>query len=176
MTYIREKHLAENPYLTHEIDPPFNWLSSLKKQLDYLALQPTNFTSCRQDLITRRIQERYGTFDCEVRRWGTIHGDLNWLNITSQTPYLLDWEGWGTGPLGLDVSFLYCFSLLSPKMANAIKTFFEDFFQSNHGKLCLLFVCCELLRMIEIYGDHPELQAPLSYLSEGIIKNEHINF
>ncbi len=77
MSYISESPFSKESYLENEIELPLNWLQHLKKQLESLSIQPTAFISCRQDLITRRIEERYGNLDCQIQEWGTIHGDLN---------------------------------------------------------------------------------------------------
>lgn len=174
--FVEEPLFTENSYLIKDIDLHPQWLPNLKEQIDIMSQYPTKFISCRQELITRRINERYGDISCQISSWGTIHGDLNWQNVTAITPYLLDWEGWGKGPLGLDFCFLYCFSLLAPRTANEVKTFFSDYFQSSQGSICLLFVCCELLRMTEIYKDHENLYEPLKLLGEKIVKNEFDNF
>lgn len=46
---------------------------------------------------------------------------------------------------------------------------FEDVLVTRDGKKTLLFACAELLRMIDIYGDHPALGQPLERLADAIL-------
>ena len=173
MTYVSESTFSESHIIIDEFPLQGSWLESLKKGLENLSNQSSSYISCRQDLIDRRVKERYGNINCKIDSWCTIHGDLNWANITRDTPYFLDWEGWGHGPRVLDICFLYAFSLAVPSISDKIKQYFEDMFLSPDGKICLLFVCSELLRMNEIYSEYNYLVSPLNKLAKEILKDAH---
>lgn len=167
--YIEEETCSRTPCLDEKIEMTPQWLTSLAQQLISLAQHKAEYVSCRQDLITRRITERFGDVPSVIDDWGTIHGDLNWTNVTRKMPVLLDWEGWGQGPRGLDIHFLYAYALLQPDVADLIRAYFKSEFDSPHGKICLLFVCAELMRMVEIHGDHPQLYDPLDKVSRALL-------
>ncbi len=171
MDQIEEPAISNKVALEQEFNLAPSWITSLTEQLKSLASTPTTSISCRQDLIKRRIEERYGGHPYLVEKWATIHGDLNWSNLTSQTPYIFDWEGWGKGPAFLGIYFLYAFSLNSPKTALQLKQAFPDVFEGMHAHICLLFVCSELMRMVELHGDHPELYPFLKDLSQEILND-----
>ena len=169
LTYISESVCSSQAMLEEDLVLSSVWISSLKAQLDALARVKTSHLSCTQNLFSRRLEERYGIRNSVIHRWTTGHGDLNWSNLTRRTPWILDWEGWGVGPQGLDIAFLYCYALKFPETARQIRHSFEDWFLTRHGQLCVLFVGAELLRMIEINGDHPSLEKPLYRLIESIL-------
>ncbi len=43
--------------------------------------------------------------------FSTAHGDLHWANLTGPTLTLVDWEGWGSAPVGYDAANLCLRSL-----------------------------------------------------------------
>lgn len=70
---------------------------------------------------------------------------------------LLDWEGWGSGPINLDVCFLYAFSLNNPSVCEEIAKAFYEEFHHNEFDLTLLFVFAELKRMNRLHGSYGDL-------------------
>ncbi len=52
--------------------------------------------------------------------WQTAHGDLHWANLFGPQLAIIDWEGWGRGPVGLDAATLYCCSLPAPGTAERV--------------------------------------------------------
>ncbi|WP_239377601.1 hypothetical protein [Frankia sp. Cj5] len=139
------------------------WWSDLRESLAALAGHKTTRVGVRQDLINRRIREFAGdTVDPSVNEWTTAHADVHWANLTAPTLVLLDWEGWGLGPRGLDAATLWAFSLLVPPVAERVSDEFSRDLSSRSGKIAQLFMCTELLKMVRDYGDHPELEKPLA--------------
>ena len=165
MSFIASPTLSKTPQI-YGIPPlSENFWERLKTQLKEITPAESPYISCRQELITRRIHERYGAhLPTKIHAWGSIHGDLHWGNITEDAT-LLDWESWGNGPVCLDAAFLYGYSVCVPTMTAILEKTFPFLFQASDGLICLLFVCAELLRMIEIYGDHPEMDKPLEALA-----------
>lgn len=169
MSFVASPTLSKTPEIDEMPSLCEDFWDKLKTQLK--AIEPTQplYVSCRQEFITRRICERYGAhLPTKIHKWGSIHGDLHWGNITEDAT-LLDWEGWGKGPFCLDAAFLYGYSVCVPTMTEVLEQRFPFLFQTSDGLICLLFVCAELLRMVEIYGDHPKLEKPLQALAFRVV-------
>lgn len=162
MTFVDQAVVSSTPNLTSHIELTATWLSELKEALTAVRSVATERVNTRQDLVTRRITERFGSgVNTTVAEWDTAHGDLHWANITLPSLWILDWEGWGLAPKGFDVALLRGYSLGVPQVARQLKDVFEDELESPEGLLSRAFVCAELMRMIELYGDHPDLKNPL---------------
>ncbi|ETA02154.1 hypothetical protein CcI6DRAFT_02329 [Frankia sp. CcI6] len=139
------------------------WWSDLRESLAALARHRTTRVGVRQDLINRRIREFAGdAIDSSVDEWTTAHADVHWANLTAPTLVLLDWEGWGLGPRGLDAATLWVFSLLAPPVAEKVSHEFSEDLSSRSGKIAQLFMCVELLKMVRDFGDHPDMEKPLA--------------
>ncbi|WP_334186963.1 hypothetical protein [Noviherbaspirillum sp.] len=170
--YIKDSPCSPSPELIGDVSITRDWLDTLDMSLRNLASVKTVRCAIRQDLVNRRIHERFGRdVFVDVSSWVTGHGDLHWANITREECWILDWESWGTVPFGSDLAFLYCFSLMSPKVADIIFRRFELQLCSVDGKISLLFAIAELLRMIEVHGDHPGLRVPLLNEASKILAN-----
>lgn len=166
MTFIESETCSPTPELRCNLHLSARWLAYLRSSLAALSVCPTDRISCRQDLVTRRLRERFGeAIDPTIDEWTTCHGDMHWANLTCPDLYILDWEGWGLGPKGLDPAFLLGYSLLQPDVAQIIATSFRDKLESTSGKKSILFVYAELLRVIELHQDHPDLEKPLQQLA-----------
>jgi hypothetical protein len=83
--------------------------------------------------------------------------------------FLLDWEGWGLGPRGLDAATLWAFSLLVPSVAERVNEEFSEDLSCRSGKIAQLFMCAELLRMTRNFGDHPDLEKPLTREADRLV-------
>ncbi|MBY0264384.1 MAG: hypothetical protein K2P90_02995 [Holosporales bacterium] len=169
-TFVESAPFSITPELQDPIVLDSEWLQKLETQLIRLAEASSPFESYRQELITRRIQERYGPdLPTQIETWQTIHGDLHWANVTEDCT-LLDWEGWGIGPRYLDIAFLYEYSVACPPVCQILEEKFPFLWGTSDGLICLLFVSSELLRMIELYEDHPQLKTPLETLAQRVIQ------
>ncbi|MGH8897680.1 MAG: hypothetical protein ACRDZ4_11825 [Egibacteraceae bacterium] len=155
--------ITETPTLSPE------WWASLRSSLVALSSHKTTRVGVRQDLVNRRINEfTDSSASCVIDEWATAHADLHWANLTAPALQILDWEGWGIGPRGLDAATLWAFSLLVPSIASRIQHEFKKDLSTRSGKLAQLFMCVELLHMIHKYGDHPHLEEPLSRAASGL--------
>jgi hypothetical protein len=158
MSFIPDAVCSPTPDLWKPIPLDARWFLTLHQSLHSLATQPTERIAVRQDLVTRRMAERYGAnVKSTILSWATVHGDLHWANLTSPTCWILDWEAWGSGPAAFDAALLYCFSLATPAVAEQVRRNFENLLNSPDGRTTQLFVCAELLRMVELHGDYPDL-------------------
>ncbi|MBI5762143.1 MAG: aminoglycoside phosphotransferase [Planctomycetes bacterium] len=170
MTYVAEPMCSSTPDLRTSVTLDNDWWKSLRTSLDHLGRTSTYRVCVRQDLVTRRLSERFGeSLDSVVRNWVVSHGDIHWANLTSNSCWILDWEGWGLAPAGTDAAFLICFSAAKPPIVERIRSVFGHVLDTPDGRLAQLFACAELLRMIELYGDHPHLETPLWEIAHSLL-------
>lgn len=163
LTHARSVLISATPEITADPGLPASWWAELRTSLAALARHRTVRVGARQDLVTRRIDEfACGSVDPTVEEWATAHADLHWANLTAPRCEILDWEGWGIGPRGLDAATLWGYSLAVPAVAERIETEFADDLATRSGKIAQLFTCVELLRMVVNFGDHPDLRGPLT--------------
>lgn len=167
LEFISDTLISDSPELRSEIQLSEKWLGSLRVSLECLRHAKTDRVAVRQDLVTRRLRERFGEkVDAEIKEWETNHGDLHWANLTTPVCWLLDWEAWGTAPKGFDVALLYCFTLQQPKTAKMVYESFKDWLDTPSGNKAQMFACAELMRMSELYSDHPQLYPCLANRAE----------
>jgi hypothetical protein len=162
LTIVNEPAASSTPDAQESIALSDQWWTDLRYALSSLANHKTVRTSARQDLITRRISAYASHVNADVEEWTVAHGDLHWANLTVPGLYILDWEGWGVGPRGLDPATLWVFSLGVPSLAARVSKEFEEDLNTRSGKIAKLFMCIELLRMIDSFGDHPSLKDPIT--------------
>jgi hypothetical protein len=162
LEFIKDKPISDKLELSSEIELPEVWLSQLRLSLENLHRVTTTRVCVRQDLVTRRLQSRFGTtVDATITEWETSHGDLHWANVTTPNCWLLDWEAWGSAPKGFDVALLYCSALTQPRTAASVYEYFRDWLETPNGKKSQMFACAELMRMTEVHSDHPGLYSLL---------------
>lgn len=163
MTYLPDGPCSPTPELRHPINLDQSWWQTLRRSLKRLAAWPTDRTCIDQPTVTRRLLAFYGPeLDPTVADWATAHGDLHWANLTTPEFHLLDWEGWGTAPVGYDAATLYCYSLLVPGTAGWVHDLAADLLDTRTGRLAQLCVIARLLLRIES-GDHLDLAGPLHH-------------
>ena len=169
MEYVGEA-ISPTPYLSPTFElPQQDWFYSLKSSISSLESIESPYIAFRQELISRRIEKRFGSVNSTISNWNTAHGDLHWSNVTNNS-IIVDWESWGMGPRGIDLAFLYLFSILHESAINKLKQLFFDYFNDPQFDICLLFGCCELMRMTELHNDHPILYPHLDALGKDIFK------
>jgi len=167
---ISQPVLSSRAHATVAFDLPATWWSDLQRFLAVLGDTRTNRVGLRQDLINRRIRERYGPdIDCVIDEWTTGHADLHWGNLSAPPLVFFDWEIWGRVPRGADAAMLLGYSLAVPTLAEKVREVFAADLQSKSGRIARLFTCSELLRMIERYNDHPELGPYLEQEAEHLL-------
>jgi hypothetical protein len=163
MTRLLGRVCSSSAELRDEPQLPDAWWADLRGALDRLAQTSTERVAVGQETITRRLVVFFGdAVDPIVTRWQTAHGDLHWNNLLGPDLGILDWEGWGRAPAGLDAATLYCHSLLRPGTAAQVREVFSDLLDSPDGIRAQLYVIARLLLRIE-RGDDPELALPLHH-------------
>lgn len=170
-TLVEAPAISPTPEIREELPSlSTEWWETLRGSLTALAGAKTTRVAIRQDLINRRIREYAGTVvDPAVDEWLPVHADVHWANLTAPRMVLLDWEGWGLGPRGLDGATLWAFSLLVPAIAERVCDLFADELSCRSGALARLFMCVELLRMTRTFGDHPDLAGPLAREADRLV-------
>ena len=156
---------SPGPVLREELELSDEWWASLHADLAQLATVRTDRVAVRQEYADRSVPRFTGHPAPQITEWVTIHGDLHFANLTLDGPVLLDWEGWGIGPVGYDAALLYAYSLLAPATAACVRAEFAEVLDSPSGRTALLIVATELLQSAS-RGDHPELVPPLRRLVE----------
>jgi hypothetical protein len=146
-----ELDLVRSPVLGGLTEPPTTdlpdrWWADLKRSLDALADQSTDRVALDQATVTRLITREFGSgVDTIVDEWTTAHGDLVWPNVT-RDGHLLDWEGWGIAPRGLDAASLWGLALPRPDLAAKIQEVFAADLTTRSGRLVQLMWCATALR------------------------------
>lgn len=167
--------ISDTPDLQQTIELPYEWWSSLRSSLQTLEFVETDRICVREDLVKRRLAERFNLQIRPLRKWQTVHGDIHWSNVTRPPLVILDWEGWGKAPYGMDVALLLAFSLRFPSIIAKIRREFEETLSHSQFDLAFLFAAAELMRMTDLYGDCLDLRPMLQLESENIIARGRIN-
>jgi hypothetical protein len=161
MTLVPGQPCSPTDVLSRETDLPQKWWNELRRSLDILAATPTRRVCVSSDQMVGRVRSYLGiAVNPATLTWTTIHGDMHWANLHGPRFALLDWEGWGRGPAGVDAATLYCYSLLTPATARRVLETFRDMLDSPAGEVAQLYAISRLLARAE-KGDHPELIGPL---------------
>ena len=170
--FIDSKSLSKEPFPEQSLVLSTQWILNLKINLNILSKISTDRISVRQDLINPRIRERFGNqIDTNINAWITMHGDLHFANLTNEGPYILDWEGWGIGPRGLDCAFLSIYSIAYSDLHDQIQLHFSEELNSHDGIISQLFVCSELMRMTEVHNDHPHLYSLIKNKASALLNH-----
>ncbi|MFI1303874.1 hypothetical protein [Streptomyces sioyaensis] len=156
--FVTAPPVAKSPVLHDHVDLPATWWQGLHRALAHLAHIRTGRQAVREQYIRRRVPEFTGVTPGEIT-WTTAHGDLHWANLTGPALTLLDWEGWGTAPLGYDAANLYLHSLPVPDVAERIRREFAHVLDSPAGRIGELTACTEILQAaprVPFYADLAE--------------------
>ena len=171
MEHIDERVLSEKPTLAADSILSESWVTSVYESLKYISVQATERVGIRQDLVTRRIAEQFGSeVPSAVGEWVTGHNDLHFANLTEETAWILDWESWGRVPAGFDAAWLYCNSLANPRASKRIYERFEPLLSSASDALALMFSVAEMQRMYKLHGEYAEIQNELDRIAKELIR------
>jgi hypothetical protein len=147
--------------LRQDPDLPQEWWAELRRSLDVVAATPTRRISVDAGQMTDRLRGQLGIeLDAGAVTWGTAHGDLHWANLFGPQLAIIDREGWGRGPVGLDAATLYYYSLPAPGTAEHVYRTFRDILSAPAGTVAQFYAIARLLARAET-GDHPDLAGPL---------------
>ncbi|MGW1835818.1 hypothetical protein [Streptomyces sp. NPDC002067] len=162
--FIPEPICSPSPVLSPDAEVlPDSWWASLRASLSYVAKAVTDRVAVRQEWVDRSVPRFLDMPAPKITNWETAHGDLHRANLTTETPYLLDWEGFGQAPVGYDPALLLVYSLLAPKVVERIRETFPVL-DTEAGRVAQIIVITDLLQSAS-RGDHPELVPPLRALA-----------
>ncbi|MFM9810928.1 hypothetical protein ACKI1J_12945 [Streptomyces scabiei] len=164
--YVEEPACSVGPVLRADLDPPAQWWSSLRRDLEYVGSIVTDRVAVRQEWVDRNVPHFLGIPSPLITDWATAHGDLHPANLTRTTPYLLDREGFGLAPVGYDAAMLLAYSLLVPRFAQRVQNTFPVL-GTEAGRVAQVVVITELLQSAS-RGDHPELVPALLTLARDL--------
>ncbi|MFG2679472.1 hypothetical protein [Streptomyces sp. NPDC048392] len=150
---------------------PAVWWRALRTALACLSTVPTDRTAVRQVYLDRAMPKYLAFLDGPVSTtppaWSTAHGDLHWANLAGPGLGILDWEGWGTAPVGYDAALLHAYSLGVPEAAERVRRELATILDSEGGRFAELVVVTELLQSTE-RGDNAELVPALRQRAEEV--------
>lgn len=161
---LTEAVCSASPLPRQDLALPDLWWTTLRDTLDTVAKTPTDRTAVRQEWADRVVPQLIGVPSPRLDDAVTVHGDMHWANLTTGTPIILDWEGWGRGPAGFDAAMLHAYSLVHPKTAARVRQAFP-ILDSPAGRAAEIVVTASLLQSID-RGDHPDLAQPLRLQAE----------
>jgi len=163
--HISEPVLSPSPVLSPDtVIPPDVWWDSLRTDLSTVAKTPTDRIAVRQEWADRAVPQFLDRSAPQITAWETAHGDMHPANLTAESPYLLDWEGFGRAPVGYDSAMLLVYSLLEPEFTARVKKTFPVL-DTEAGRVAQIIVLAELLQSAS-RGDCPELVPALRTLAE----------
>jgi hypothetical protein len=126
------------------------WWHDLARALDTVTTTavPLPQQTVDQRRFTERITSAFGSdVDTTVTVWGGLHGDMAYANLTAPALFLLDWEEFGCGPVGLDHARLWADSLAAPGIAERCAAEFAAYLDTRQGLLCRAYGLVSLLAL-----------------------------
>lgn len=171
MTLAGGHRCSATPELRESLSLPAAWWSGLHASLETLATTHTQPGQLRQADVTARLEVFFGdrVADPMLSRWAAAHTDLHWANLLAPECVLVDWEGWGMAPAGLDAASLYLHSLLQPGMAERVRAELGSLLEDQDGLISQLYVTGHLLLRINS-GDYTDLAVPLHRNADRVIE------
>ncbi|MGW0728696.1 hypothetical protein [Streptomyces mirabilis] len=161
--FVDEPLLSPHPVLRDELDLPGPWFETIRTNLSAIAATPTDRTAMRQEWISRAVPSTPAT-----RHPRSHNGPARTATSTPPTsppgPTILDWEGWGTAPQGLDAATPYASSLLQLNVAARVRAAFP-LLGSPAGPTAEATVCAMPLQTVAC-GDNVTLEDQLRDWSE----------
>lgn len=153
------------PVLTDDPALPQVWWTELTAALAAMSSVPTERQAVRQQWIDKNFDTYLGIPPVQVTAWTTGHGDLHWANLCAEHLVVLDWESWGTLPVGYDAGLLHAYSLRAPATARRVRTTFAHILDTPAGRTGELVALAQLLQVIA-RGHHQEIAEAISARAE----------
>ena len=160
--HIDAQPVSAEPVITSEPQVTDQWWEQLRAAHDIIQTSEGAGPGRAKFGVLARIRKMAGPdVDTSGMTWTASHGDFHWANLLA-TPDLVivDWEGYGWAPTGLDAATLLTFSLAHPPTAKRVGNEFGDLLQTRQGFLVQLYMAEMVMGAIRA-GFHAELEAPL---------------
>ncbi|MFE7582191.1 hypothetical protein ACFU5Y_11585 [Streptomyces gardneri] len=149
-----------SPVLDTDLDLPESWWTDLSTALDTLAAAPTDRVSVGEEYIRRAIPE-FTSHTVDTIEWTTAHGDCHFANLTGPELRILDWEGWGRAPVGLDAAQLYIYALRVPETAAKVHKSLAHILNDPAARTAELTVCAQVLQAADRTPFYAALAEPV---------------
>ncbi|MFF3845767.1 hypothetical protein [Streptomyces sp. NPDC002328] len=152
--------VSRSPVLAHDPVLPEAWWVELRAALDSLAEVPTERIAVSEEYIRRAVPAFTGRDVGEIE-WATAHGDFHWSNLGGPALTVLDWEGWGRAPVGIDAAQLYVYSLRTPATAARVRQAFAPTLDIPAARVAELTICAQVLQAADRTPFYGELAGPV---------------
>lgn len=150
-SYCDDTPVSPRAWQTERFVPDLQWWHKLRHALEQTHASATDICAIPDDFILEQLKEHFDYAPRTPIRRHVVHGDLHWGNVGRDMATLYDWELYGTGPYGYDVSLLYFYSYLDGDLSGHIRSVFASYFEEKDFYLTLLFTCAAVLRIIPKY-------------------------
>ncbi|MEU8776530.1 hypothetical protein [Streptomyces sp. NPDC048606] len=154
--------VSRSPVLEHDVDLPELWWRGLPLALDALAGVATFREAVREEYIRRVVPEFTGHAVGEIQ-WSTAHGDCHWANLAGPKLLILDWEGWGTAPVGFDAALLHIYALQTPDTAARVRQALAHALDDPAVHVAELTVCAQVLQAADRTPFYAALAGPVRH-------------
>ncbi|MFE9221693.1 hypothetical protein ACFYN3_35915 [Streptomyces lavendulae] len=155
------------PELLADPGLPDGWWTELHQALDVLAGVPTEREAVRTLWMRRSFPLFLGVDAPDHIERKTGHGDLHWANLTGTPLTIMDWERWGSVPVGFDAGLLHAYSLRVPTVAARVRQEFADVLATPAGRVGELAALCELLQSVA-RGEYADIAEALMDRAEAL--------
>ncbi|MFI1652158.1 hypothetical protein ACH4XT_35235 [Streptomyces avidinii] len=132
------------------------WWAELRGTLDVLAAVPTDREAVRTLWMRRSFPLFLGIDAPDRIERTTGHADLHWANLTGTPLTVMDWERWGSVPVGFDAGLLHAYSLRVPDVAARVRAEFTRVLDTPAGRIGELAALCEMLQSVA-RGEYADL-------------------
>ncbi|MGW6861409.1 hypothetical protein [Streptomyces xanthophaeus] len=161
ISYIPQPVISPNtPELLTDPDLTDGWWDELHQALEVLAGVATERETVRTLWMRRSFPLFLGIDAPDRIERVTGHGDLHWANLTGAPLTVMDWERWGSVPVGFDAGLLHAYSLRVPAVAARVRDEFADVLGTPAGRVGELAALCELLQSVA-RGEYADIAEPL---------------
>jgi hypothetical protein len=133
MTWIPGQPCSPTDALRSDPGLPDSWWPALRRALAAISQTPTSRYTRRSSHGSSRVRKVFGDAVADAVATpcrATAHGDLHWNNLLGPDLHIMDWELWGSAPVGYDAATLYTFALLVPDVAARVRDEFGDVLDS----------------------------------------------
>ncbi|MFB6578565.1 hypothetical protein ACFCYC_14245 [Streptomyces sp. NPDC056402] len=143
------------------------WWAELRGTLDVLAALPADREAVRTLWMRRSFPLFLGVDAPDRIERTTGHADLHWANLTGTPLTVMDWERWGSVPVGFDAGLLHAYSLRVPVVAARVRAEFAHVLETPAGCVGELAALCEMLQSAA-RGEYIEIAPALMSRAEAL--------
>lgn len=141
------------------------WLESLTKSLNALALQPCTRVHIQASLFERWLKRHFRKPPkIAATDWVPSHNDLQWSNLSHPTIFFLDWEWYGQSPRGYDLGTLMTCSCHDNELLSRLEDAFKPALSTEISAFGKLFAAHTISNSIRNGWLTPAMKTPVARL------------